>query len=76
MALIKRYSSYYQVFELKHLKKGYSIIERAVNRQGYFEIQFKHSGIKSLSAASTEINSLVRDMEINNGIVFTAHSAY
>lgn len=76
MALIKRYSSFYQVFELKHLKKGYSIIERVVNKQGYFEIEFKHSGIKSLSEASTEINSLVRDMEINRGTVFTAQSVY
>ena len=76
MALIKRYSSLYHVFELKQFKNGYAVSELAVNRAGDLEIEFRHSGIKSLVVASSEINSLVRDMEVTQGITFTAHQAY
>lgn len=74
--LIKRYSSLYHRFEMKKLKNGYAVSELAVNKDGEFEIEFRHSGIKSLVEASTEINALVRDMEIKNGVTFKVHQAY
>jgi hypothetical protein len=76
MALVKRFSSLYLIYELKQLKSGYKILEKSPDKQGEFEVVSSHSRIKSLSDASSTLNGLVKDAEINMGIKFSVYSSY
>lgn len=76
MALVKRFTSRTSIFELAKFKNGYQIKEKNLDKEGNFEDVFRHSGIRSLFEASKELNSLVREAEVEKGARFTAYSVY